>query len=606
MDLTAGGYRLGQFSNTNREGWKIDTAANTTVVLTNSIAAGATYLVAHSAATNPAYAAANQIASWGFNGDDSVVLYTGTTYAFANVVDAFGLTNTTTAFGENKSFVRKNTVTTGVNTDFNAAEWDEFTLAAVDAAAESTNERLGYHSTGEPPAPQTNVKFTATAAAVNEDAGTYQVTVVKTLAEGNVSGEIGLSGTATYGAGADYTMDTTNFTMNGATTSAVFTVTINDDEDEEGAETIILTLANVTGGTAGSPSVFTLTVNANDVPPEGIVEFRFNTAPYLQATSKDANLTVSNMSLTAGTIEQNVTTGDYFPDEPYIEESTGWTADNQAAAKAFQFTVTPAEGYAVTVTGVSFRAYATPAGPSAVGFDIGGITTHAENLTNAVLLHVNQGVADVLDRTEPFLVKIQGWTNGTRVSAGTGVFRLDDVVLYGTVISQGAGTPPVLNAIGSKSVALNGTLQFFVAATPTEGDAVSLTASNLPAGAFFYPTNEVGSFFWQNASPTGAYSVTFNAADDDGADAETITITVTPAVGEPEVTRFVLTAGATPSVTLTETQVGVTYALEFTTSLKDPEPIWTEVDSEPGNGGQITLADPNPAAGMRIYRVITR
>lgn len=156
VDLAAEGYRLGQFSNSNREIWKTDGVPNIVAVLTNTIAAGGTYLVAHGSATNPAYAVANQTVSWGFNGDDSVILYTGETYAFANVVDAFGLTNTTTAFGENKSFVRANTVTSGVNTDFNAADWVEFTLAEVDVAAELTNERLGYHSTG-PAAPSVSI-----------------------------------------------------------------------------------------------------------------------------------------------------------------------------------------------------------------------------------------------------------------------------------------------------------------------------------------------------------------------------------------------------------------------------------------------------------------
>jgi hypothetical protein len=63
----------------------------------------------------------------------------------------------------------------------------------------------------------------------------------------------------------DYTINTTNFTMNGATTSATFSITIADDASVEGAETIVLTLADVTGGTISAPSVFTLTIDDNDV-----------------------------------------------------------------------------------------------------------------------------------------------------------------------------------------------------------------------------------------------------------------------------------------------------------------------------------------------------
>ncbi|MBP7828297.1 MAG: hypothetical protein KA248_00115 [Kiritimatiellae bacterium] len=103
-----------------------------------------------------------------------------------------------------------------------------------------------------------------------------------------------------------------------------------------------------------------------------------------------------------------------------------------------------------------------------------------------------------------------------------------------TVTDYSAGstnTPPVLNAIGAKSVGVGSNLQFTVTATPTDGDTVTLTASNLPAGAAFYPTNEAASFLWTNAAPTGTYSVTFNAADNDGSDEESITITVNPAAG---------------------------------------------------------------------------
>ena len=145
IDLAAGGYRLGSWNNAARETWKTDGAPTLAVALSNSIAAGGTYVIGPASASNPVYAVANQNANWVFNGDDSVVLYTGETYAFANVVDAFGLTANTAA---DKSYVRKDTITAGMAADFNAADWDDFTVAEVEAAAEMTNERLGYHSTG--------------------------------------------------------------------------------------------------------------------------------------------------------------------------------------------------------------------------------------------------------------------------------------------------------------------------------------------------------------------------------------------------------------------------------------------------------------------------
>jgi hypothetical protein len=286
--------------------------------------------------------------------------------------------------------------------------------------------------------PSTNIQFTAASASMDEAANTYTVTVYKSLAEGNVSGNVGLSGTATEGGGADYTVDTTNFTMNGATTSATFVVTVNDDAVVESGETVVLTLANVAGGTVASPSVFTLTISDNDVAPEvpeGMAAFRFTAGPHLQVSTKDANITVSDVSLTAGGIETNVTTGAYFPNEPYVEETAGWTADSQGSAKAYQFTITPDVGYSVTITGISFRAYASGAGPSAVGYTIGGVASYATDAADSVLVVVSQAVTGVDNQTSPILVQIQGWTNGTRSTSGGGIMKLDDVVVFGTITS---------------------------------------------------------------------------------------------------------------------------------------------------------------------------
>ena len=129
------------------------------------------------------------------------------------------------------------------------------------------------------------------------------------------------------------------------------------------------------------------------------------------------------------------------------------------------------------------------------------------------------------------------WTNAAPTGTYSVTFNAadndgsDEESITITVNPAGAQSPPVLNAIGAKSVGVGSNLQFTVTATPTDGDTVTLTASNLPAGAAFFPTNEAASFLWTNASPTGTYSVTFNAADNDGSDEESITITVNPAAG---------------------------------------------------------------------------
>jgi len=112
-------------------------------------------------------------------------------------------------------------------------------------------------------------------------------------------------------------------------------------------------------------------------------------------------------------------------------------------------------------------------------------------------------------------------------SAGNLAF--DDVIVQGLFCGPSGETPPILNPIGDTSVEVSNTLQFAVTAQPTDGDPVTLSVSNAPAGAEFVSTNENGTFYF---TPTfgqiGVHTTTFYAADNDGVTSETIRITVTP------------------------------------------------------------------------------
>ncbi len=77
-------------------------------------------------------------------------------------------------------------------------------------------------------------------------------------------------------------------------------------------------------------------------------------------------------------------------------------------------------------------------------------------------------------------------------------------------------SPPEIQAIGYRAVTEGDVLSFEVTASPTGGDPVTLTASNLPAGASFYPTNSAGMFVWPAAAPLGVYTSRFYAEDKDG------------------------------------------------------------------------------------------
>lgn len=101
-----------------------------------------------------------------------------------------------------------------------------------------------------------------------------------------------------------------------------------------------------------------------------------------------------------------------------------------------------------------------------------------------------------------------------------------------SITDFGAATPPSLAPIGNQSTTESNALVFAVTASPTESDTVTMSVSNNPAGTAFSTTNENGTFYWNNPTPTGVYAMTFYAWDDDGVDTETITVTVYEAISE--------------------------------------------------------------------------
>jgi hypothetical protein len=118
-------------------------------------------------------------------------------------------------------------------------------------------------------------------------------------------------------------------------------------------------------------------------------------------------------------------------------------------------------------------------------------------------------------------------------NSGTEQLRLDNVV----VSAGGPPTnlPPNIVSIDPQSVVENNTLTFPVIANDsTDNDVITLSASNLPAGATFVgatnATQASNDFIWVNASPAGIYTTTFYAVDKDGVTSNDVLITVVEAV----------------------------------------------------------------------------
>ncbi len=87
-----------------------------------------------------------------------------------------------------------------------------------------------------------------------------------------------------------------------------------------------------------------------------------------------------------------------------------------------------------------------------------------------------------------------------------------------------ANRPPVLDAIGGRTVLVGQQLSFNVAASDPDGDSLTFSASNLPGGASF--DTVTGSFSWTPAA-TGVYpNIVFEVSDGLLTDSEAITINV--------------------------------------------------------------------------------
>lgn len=107
-----------------------------------------------------------------------------------------------------------------------------------------------------------SVQFAVSSTNASEGSGALNIVVYKSSAANDVSGQIALGGQAADP--ADYTISSTSFTLNGATTSATITVTLVNDAVAEFTEFLFLNLTNLSAASAGSPSGVAVLIEDND------------------------------------------------------------------------------------------------------------------------------------------------------------------------------------------------------------------------------------------------------------------------------------------------------------------------------------------------------
>jgi len=170
-----------------------------------------------------------------------------------------------------------------------------------------------------------------------------------------------------------------------------------------------------------------------------LASYNFTTSPFLAPTTVGANVSASNVGIDQGSnppsvpssISTNVTTGSYFPNEPYIQGSQGWNQPTQNDAKSFTITITADPGFEFSLDSVFFRAYATEKGPSAIGIAVNSSNIFAMSIPLETLTVVNETVGQT--GLTSATIYLQGWDNGSTATDGKGGFRLDDVLISGEV-----------------------------------------------------------------------------------------------------------------------------------------------------------------------------
>ena len=112
-----------------------------------------------------------------------------------------------------------------------------------------------------------------------------------------------------------------------------------------------------------------------------------------------------------------------------------------------------------------------------------------------------------------------------------------DSEIVSITVGDAGNQPPVLAAIGARTIAEGGTLNFTVSGTDPDGAPPTLRAESLPTNATFVDNlNGTGTFnFVPDFLQAGSYSVLFIASDGLLADSELVAITVTESGNMPPV-----------------------------------------------------------------------
>ena len=194
-------------------------------------------------------ASATGVACAGLNSGSATVTFTGPNSGKT----ATSMTITLTALADNAAETAE-TVVIGLGTP---------TATSLDGGATTTDTLADFSIVDPTPVADFNLALHS----ASEDAGTRNVTVNLSPAvpHAGITLTYSVGGTATARNGNDFTIaDSGSVTLLSGATSVNIPVLIADDNADESAETVLLTLTAGNGYTVGAKSVHTLTINDND------------------------------------------------------------------------------------------------------------------------------------------------------------------------------------------------------------------------------------------------------------------------------------------------------------------------------------------------------
>ncbi len=361
--------------------------------------------------------------------------------------------------------------------------------------------------------------------------------------------------------------------------------------DAASTYTLSATSGSLTAATSGNIVV--------TLAPTVIAQFDYTTSPYVNYTAKNANVSVTDTALSAGTISTNVTSGSNFPNPPYVAGTGGWTTTTQTGAKNFNFTITANTGYQIEVTSLQFNALATTAGPSAISFDIAnGTSTYTTNAPDTALVTVNQTTTGLTNLTT-VPVLIQGWLNGSRTSAGSGNLRLDDVIVKGYVTCK---TPATFTVGGGGAFCSGGTGVNVTLSGSESIMSYQLKRNGTNVGSAIAGTGSALNFGLQTTA--GTYTVVATNANGGCNLSQTMTgsatVTINPlptaTIGG---TTTVCRNATAPTITFTGANGTAPYTFTYTLNGSSNQTISTT------SGNSVTLAAPTTTAGTFTYTLVS-